>query len=200
MAAKGSQSNDLKIVVVGDGTVGKTCLLSVLTSDEFNWEHIPTIFQNQQHEMKVNGTDYNLDLWDTAGQENFDRLRPLSYKDVDIYLICFAVCDVDTFDNVTFKWMPELNNHANGKETFILVGTKSDMRKHGSNADGSDAPGMTPVTAEQIEKCRQEGGFFQYIETSALQRYNVKAPFEAAIRSQITEEGGSSRGCACTII
>ena len=46
-------------------------MLGVLTSDEFNWEHIPTIFQNQQHEMKVNGTDYNLDLWDTAGKDGF---------------------------------------------------------------------------------------------------------------------------------
>lgn len=196
MAAKGGQSNDLKIVVVGDGTVGKTCLLSVLTSDEFNWEHIPTIFQNQQHEMKVNGTDYNLDLWDTAGQENFDRLRPLSYKDVDIYLVCFAVCNVDTFDNVAFKWMPELRNHKNGKETFILVGTKADMRQHAQSSES----GMTPITQAQIDTCVKEHGFFQYIETSALQRLRVKEPFEAAIRSQLSEDGNSSNNCACTII
>jgi len=188
MASGGS--NDLKIVVVGDGTVGKTCLLSVLTSDEFNWEHIPTIFQNQQHEMKVNGTDYQLDLWDTAGQENFDRLRPLSYKDVDVYLVCFAVCSVDTFDNVSFKWIPELKTHCTGGETFILIGTKSDMRKHGHQ----------PIGQNQIDDVVKNNGFFKYIETSALQRFNIKAPFEAAIRSQLTEETKKSFECNCTLI
>jgi small GTP-binding protein len=190
-----SASNELKIVVVGDGTVGKTCLLSVLTSNEFNWEHIPTIFQNQQHEMKVDGKDYQLDLWDTAGQENFDRLRPLSYKDVDVYIVCFSVNDVNTFDNVGFKWCPELNNHQNGKETRILVGTKADMRQHGQHGNNS------LVKQEAIDEIVKKKNFFSYIETSALQRLNIKKPFEAAIRSQRKDPPQKSGTfCHCSVM
>ena len=73
-----------------------------------------------------------LGLWDTAGQETYDRLRPLSYPGTNVILLCFAVDDSDTFENVREKWIPEVNYFCHNVPV-VLVGTKKDLRndKHG---------------------------------------------------------------------
>lgn len=75
----------LKITAVGDGVVGKTCLLITYTQNTFPLEYVPTVFDNHNCNHTLDGIKYNLMLWDTAGQEGYERLRTLSYPNVCIH-------------------------------------------------------------------------------------------------------------------
>ena len=88
-----------KLVIVGDGACGKTCLLIVFSKDEFPEVYVPTVFENYVADIEVDHKNVELALWDTAGQEDYDRLRPLSYPDTDVILMCFSIDSPDSLEN-----------------------------------------------------------------------------------------------------
>ncbi|XP_029654792.1 GTP-binding protein RHO4-like [Octopus sinensis] len=105
-------STYLKIVIVGDGACGKTCMLISYKEGTFLQEHIPTIFENYSK-------NYVLSLWDTAGQEAYERLRPLSYSGADLVIICYSVNCIDSLKNVPQYWIPEDDAIARHKQAIL---------------------------------------------------------------------------------
>lgn len=122
---------ECKAVVVGDGAVGKTCLLWVYVKKDFPKKYVPTIFENYSAEVAVGDDPVTINLWDTAGQEEYDKLRHLSYKNTHIFIMCFSLDSPSSWENVRTKWVPEVRDHEPNALLF-LVGTKLDLREDGT--------------------------------------------------------------------
>jgi len=189
---------NIKCVVVGDGAVGKTCLLISYTTNAFPGEYIPTVFDNYSANVMVDGKPINLGLWDTAGQEDYDRLRPLSYPQTDVFLVCFSVISQSSFENVKTKWVPEIQHHAPGVP-ILLVGTKSDLRKDENTKKQLASRSQEMVQTASAEGMAKEVGATKYLECSALTQEGLKQVFDDAIRAAMTKPDGK-KGGKCTLL
>ena len=167
--------------MVGDGAVGKTCLLISYTTNSFPGEYIPTVFDNYSANVMVDNKAINLGLWDTAGQEDYDRLRPLSYPQTDVFLVCFSVISPASFENVRAKWHPEVKHHCPGTPV-LLIGTKMDLREDANTMSALKGKNMHPVTVQQAHALAKEIGAVKYLECSALSQAGVKTVFEDAVK------------------
>ncbi|XP_063163005.1 rho-related GTP-binding protein RhoU isoform X2 [Candoia aspera] len=174
----------IKCVLVGDGAVGKTSLVVSYTTNGYPTEYIPTAFDNFSAVVSVDGRPVRLQLCDTAGQDEFDKLRPLCYTNTDIFLLCFSVVSPSSFQNVTEKWVPEIRCHC-PKAPIILVGTQSDLREDVKVLIELDKCKEKPVTEEAARLCAEEIKAASYIECSALTQKNLKEVFDAAIRAVV---------------
>ncbi|CAJ1978855.1 unnamed protein product [Sphenostylis stenocarpa] len=151
-----STARFIKCVTVGDGAVGKTCMLISYTSNTFPTDYVPTVFDNFSANVVVDGSTVNLGLWDTAGQEDYNRLRPLSYRGADVFLLAFSLISKASYENISKKWIPELRHYA-PTVPIVLVGTKLDLREDKQYL--IDHPGATAITTAQARRRTEEGNW-----------------------------------------
>jgi len=191
---------NIKCVVVGDGAVGKTCLLISYTTNAFPGEYIPTVFDNYSANVMVDGKPVNLGLWDTAGQEDYDRLRPLSYPQTDVFLVCFSIISQASFENVKTKWHPEITHHA-PNVPIILVGTKADLRNDHNMINTLAAKGQSLISVQQATEMASHKyiGAVKYMECSALTQEGLKAVFDEAIRAALNKKKPAANKSCCLL-
>lgn len=188
-----------KLVIIGDGACGKTSLLSVFTLGYFPTHYIPTVFENYVTDCRVDGKNVQLALWDTAGQEDYERLRPLAYSNAHVILIGFAVDAPDSLDNVKHKWIAEATRLC-PNVPIILVGLKKDLREDPVAVEEQRKKSLRFVSGQEGEAVAREISARRYLECSSLSGEGVDDVFEAATRAALlTFEKGEGSGC-CIVL
>ena len=144
------------------------------TSTMFSSSSIPTIFDKHHANILVDGTPISLVLEDTSGQDEYTRLRPLSYYNADVIIMFYSVISPTSLENVNKKWLPEIRHHC-PNTPFLLVGTKSDLRKDGY-------AGREELSAARVMEC------------SAKTQVGLQEVFNEAIRVALAARGTSIIG------
>jgi Ras-related C3 botulinum toxin substrate 1 len=173
----------IKCVAVGDGAVGKRCLLMRSTTGTFPDNYGPgekyiyyTITE------RVNGKHFIIGMMDTPGQEDYDRERPLHYPQTDVFLVCFSLVDVATLENVKAKWVPEVRYHC-PDTPIILVGTKLDLKDNQGTLRQLKARRQRPVTYVEGIIMQRKIGAVKYLECSAKTAVGLKPVIYEIVRA-----------------
>jgi small GTP-binding protein len=148
---------------------------------------VPTVFEKYKTKVTIGGAEYNVQLWDTAGQEELENVRVLSYPNTDCFILCFSVADRRSFENCRTKWFEEVKTqHGAGDPIYMIVGTKTDLRDSAPDA----------VLLQEGKALAQQVGAFAYVECSAMQNENVTEVFDRAINQILKPRAGG--GC-CSV-
>ena len=163
----------LKVVLLGDGGVGKSSLIQRFVSDKYDSSLFHTIgveFLNR--DLEVENCRYTLQIWDTAGQERFKSLRTPFYRGTDCCLLVYAIDDAQSFHNIAM-WKKEFLYYADVKDPetfpFVVLGNKNDLLSE------------RKVGVDEVKDWCRQNSKLPYFETSAKDAVNVDCAFTAAI-------------------
>ncbi len=150
--------------------------------------------------IMVDDQPYHLDLWDLAGQPDYyDRLRPLSYPQTDVFLLCFSIVSPSSFENIRAKWFPEVSQYC-PNVPFILLGTKLDLRDDPETIERLRSNSCEPISFDQGCSMANTIGAFKYCECSALTQKGLKQVFDDAIRSTYSRTDKLKKKAMCIIL
>ncbi|WAR18622.1 CDC42-like protein [Mya arenaria] len=188
----------IKCVLVGDAGVGKTSLAARISSRKFKPDYVPTVFDNYAATVMLDDKPVHFSLFDTAGKEDYDRLRVISYMNCDVFLVCFSVYERETLESVEGHWIPEIRQYL-PKVPYILVATQIDRRSPSPNMV-NDKPSVTFKEASELAtRC----GAASYIECSAMTSEGVCDVIRDTIETvQKSLDCRSNRSacCGCTLV
>lgn len=184
----------MKLVIIGDGAVGKTCLLLTYINKGFPNKYNPTVVDNYQASLKVGPRDLCLDIWDTAGQEDFENIRTLSYPGTHCVIACYSTVSRASFSNIETVWIPEMKKTI-PKTPFVLVGTKADLM--------DKMRGMAVLPEEAAQLCKKLKGY-DSLQCSAIQyRDKELSKVDIAFKTAITcalDNMDYAPACSCSIL
>lgn len=145
----------------GDRSVGKTTLLNAFALKSYDATYFPNVFDSYVFVGSFNGSPFTAIIWDVMGGQNVDALWTLKFNSAHIIVICFAIDNVSSFEDVTKRWIPEAQLHA-PDAPIILVGTKADLRGGDGNC----------VTQQMGQRLQDVNKVFKYLECSAKEDHH----------------------------
>lgn len=162
----------LKILLLGNGTVGKTSLINRYLKNVYNPVYLTTIGIDQSIKfLSVNNKHIKLSIWDTAGQEQFRTIAKSFYNKTDAVILCFDLTEKESLDSISY-WIDQLCNKIElNKIGLVLVGTKLDL------ADLEKVEGISEEVKKYVDKYN-----IKYYKTSSLSGINVKEVFNYLIK------------------
>ncbi|KAF5301581.1 hypothetical protein FQR65_LT08886 [Abscondita terminalis] len=170
----------LKLVILGDGGVGKTSLCTKFTTDVFLEKYVPTVIEPSSAIVTIENRSFKINLFDVAGGEDFYRLRPLMYPGTNIFVLCFALNDLMSYNSLIRYWLPELTRYK-AKAPIVLVGTKCDLKPKVSQEQG--------IMLQKIIKAEI------YVECSSKSGRGCKEVFDAAVAVYLKCRKNKKRKC-----
>ena len=194
----------IKVLVNGGIGVGKSSLLFSYSNKTFPEDYVPSVFDFHSQSVIIDGEHHQVSLWDTHGGDEYwtapDRLRPLSYPQTDVFLVCFSLVDLNSFQRVSQDFVPEIKHYCPGIP-FLLVGTKTDLRNDIWESKVPFENNKRPITTYMGEKLSKDVGAIKYVECSALTRDGVENVFDEALKVALEfkqkrqDEGNQERKC-----
>ncbi|KAI1238257.1 hypothetical protein IHE44_0012975 [Lamprotornis superbus] len=177
--------DSVKCVLVGDSAVGKTSLLVRFTSETFPDDYRPTVYENTGVDVFMDGVQISLGLWDTSGSDAFKGIRPLSYQQADVVLMCYSVANHNSFLNLRNKWISEIRSHL-PRIPVLVVATQTDQRDVGPYSSSC----ISPIDGKRLAQDVRAKG---YLECSALSNRGVQQVFEYAVRTAVNQAKRQNR-------
>jgi len=184
---------------VGDGAVGKsTFLMSLTLGMPINaTDYVPTTFDNFHCVYPFETRSISLGLWDTAGQSDFEKLRPISYKEADVFLLFFSVVNPTSYENIKDKWINEVKQHC-PDIPYFLIGTQTDQRENQKVLDELNSEKKKPLKDKDGKKLAKEIEAVRYMECSAKTMAGYRDIFDEVLRYVINEhKQGKKQGKQC---
>merc|ERR1712086_442687 len=120
----------IKTIIVGDGAIGKTCLMNAVKrpAEEMQDDYEATVADNEVVDWQFENETWQVDLWDTAGQENFSKLRLSAYPGSNVIMVAFDMTAPESLNNIVDAdkgWVAEIKSKVKNFDTYVLVGTKA---------------------------------------------------------------------------
>ena len=181
--------NSIKIAVLGKGVVGKSSLTYRFINYDVSTEHDPTIEDRYKSNLNIEGTNYEVEILDTAGEEDYQNMMDMWISFGEGFLLVFAINDKESFNLIKSKHDRILRGKHGVKYPILLVGNKADLENE------------RQVNYSEAKEMADKWGI-EYIETSAKTNFNCKEAFEMLAQKIVQKKGknsGKSRTC-CNII
>lgn len=196
MSIKSEPDFYVNVVIVGDERIGKTSLLTTYATGSFPRQYVPTIFDQKSRVIKHAAGTVCLELHDTAGQEEFDRLRLLSYPLADVFLVAFDISNPSSFQNIEPKWFPELKYHR-PECPIVLVGTKVDLKDKQETVQKLRNKGQVMTSQEEINGLMERMEAKAFAEVSSKEEIALNELFDLATDVVLKNQ---QKAACCTIL
>ncbi|KAK3591820.1 hypothetical protein CHS0354_007676 [Potamilus streckersoni] len=165
--------------IVGDGMVGKTCLALNFVQHRFPKDYVATVFENYAGILKISSDEYVVSIFDSAGQQDYEGLRAFTYKDSEVYVVCYSVVDRESFESVKQFWVPEIEKYMGRKKPIILIGTQTDMR------NTTDYDMDIPVSTKEGSALAKDIGADLFLECACQNHNSSRKVFENVVLSAL---------------
>ena len=172
MSSNNSNEIKIKIILLGDSSVGKTTILCNYIDNTYNEDVTPTVgLENRVKTIDIRGLKAKIQLWDIAGQEKYNSMTQQYFHNTDGILLVFDLTNKDSFSRIK-KWLTEIkNNSDHHRVKKLLIGNKSDLKD------------KIKVSQDDIDNLINKEKGLKYLEVSAKMNTNVSKAFENLINS-----------------